>query len=72
MQVELRCQPPNSHNLNCCDVGIISAIQARQREKIAHNIDERIAATTEAYWELPSRVLNAVFLSLQSCMDSCV
>ncbi|KAG3195009.1 hypothetical protein PC128_g8828 [Phytophthora cactorum] len=67
--VELRCQPPNSPDLNCCDLGVFTAIQARQQEKTARNIDELIAATTEASWELPPRVLNAAFLSLHSCMD---
>ncbi|KAG3112003.1 hypothetical protein PI124_g8830 [Phytophthora idaei] len=72
MLVELRCQPPNSPDLNYCDLGVFTAIQARQQEKTARNIDELIAATTEAYWELPPRVLNAAFLSLQSCMDLCI
>ncbi|KAG3171843.1 hypothetical protein PI124_g4940 [Phytophthora idaei] len=72
MLAELRCQPPNSSDLNCCDLGVFTAIQARQQEKTTRNIDELIAATTEAYWELPPRVLNAAFLSLQSCMGLCI
>ncbi|KAG2786306.1 hypothetical protein PC129_g1566 [Phytophthora cactorum] len=72
MLVELWCQPPNSPDLNYCDLGVFTATLARQQEKTARNIDELIAATTEAYWELPPRVLNAAFLSLQSCMDLCI
>ncbi|GMF18945.1 unnamed protein product [Phytophthora fragariaefolia] len=56
LDVVLRCQPPNSPDLNCCDLGIFTVIQAQQREITARNIDELVAAVDKAYWEFPHRV----------------
>ncbi|KAG2774089.1 hypothetical protein PC129_g11839 [Phytophthora cactorum] len=62
--IRLRNQPSNSPDLNCNDLGLFSAIQARQRKKNSRTIDELIAAVTEAYWELPAR--------MQGSMDDCI
>ncbi|KAG6950242.1 hypothetical protein JG687_00014379, partial [Phytophthora cactorum] len=52
--------------------GVFNAIQARQQQRSARNVEELIRATTEAYWELPDETLNKVFLSLQCAMESCI
>jgi hypothetical protein len=70
--IGLRLQPPNSPDLNCCDLGLFTAVQARQRLRQTRTIDELIAATEAAYWELPPATINATFLSLQCAMDSCI
>ncbi|KAG6961151.1 hypothetical protein JG688_00009249 [Phytophthora aleatoria] len=70
--IRLHNQPPNNPDLNCNDLGLFSAIQARQRKKTREQIDELIAAVTEAYWELPARTVNSTFLSLQGSMDDCI
>ncbi|KAG3182273.1 hypothetical protein PC128_g14738 [Phytophthora cactorum] len=70
--IRLCNQPLNSPDLNCTDLGLFSAIQARQRKKNARTIDEFIAAVTEVYWELPARTINSTFLSLQGSMDDCI
>ncbi|GMF46400.1 unnamed protein product [Phytophthora lilii] len=63
-------QPPNSPDLNCLDLGLFNAIQARLRTP--RNIDQLIEAVSDSYWELPPAIINAAFLSLQGSMDLCI
>ncbi|GMF55195.1 unnamed protein product [Phytophthora fragariaefolia] len=70
--VELRCQPPNSPDLNVLDLGLFTAIQARQRLKNPRIIDELIESITESYWELPPETINSAFLRLQDAMVQCI
>ncbi|GMF51265.1 unnamed protein product [Phytophthora fragariaefolia] len=63
-------QPPNSPDLNYYDLGLFSAVQARQRQ--TRTIDELIEATESSFWELPPSTVNAAFLSLQCSMDGCI
>ncbi|KAG6616731.1 uncharacterized protein IUM83_17992 [Phytophthora cinnamomi] len=72
LDIELCCQPPNSPDLNCLDLGLFAAIQARQRLRTPRSFDELIDAVTAAYWELPPSPINAAFLSLQGSMDLCI
>ncbi|GMF25502.1 unnamed protein product [Phytophthora lilii] len=72
LSVELCCQPPNSPDLNCLDLDLFNAIQARQRLRMPRNIDQLIEAVSDSYWELPPAIINAAFLSLQGSMDSCI
>ncbi|KAE9265608.1 hypothetical protein PR003_g32404, partial [Phytophthora rubi] len=53
LNVVLKFQPPNSPDLNCLDLGAFHAIQARQQLRSPRTLAELVAATTEAYWELP-------------------
>ncbi|KAG6975942.1 hypothetical protein JG688_00001852 [Phytophthora aleatoria] len=64
MNVSLKFQPPNSPDMNCLDLGVFNAIQARQQQRSARNVEELIRATTEAYWELPDET--------QCAMESCI
>ncbi|KAG3008451.1 hypothetical protein PC121_g3250 [Phytophthora cactorum] len=64
LSIELFCQPPNSPDLNCLDLGLFSAIQARQRLRTPRSIEELVEAVKAAYWELPPSTINAAFLSL--------
>ncbi|KAG2940724.1 hypothetical protein PC115_g2407 [Phytophthora cactorum] len=64
LSIELCCQPPNSPDLNCLDLGLFSAIQARQRLRTPRSIEELVEAVKAAYWELPPSTINAAFLSL--------
>ncbi|KAL4171257.1 hypothetical protein KRP22_009353 [Phytophthora ramorum] len=58
--------------MNCLDIGVFNAIQARQQLRSARTVEELVNATTEAYWELPEEALNNIFLSLQCAMESCI
>ncbi|OWZ20461.1 hypothetical protein PHMEG_0005132 [Phytophthora megakarya] len=64
LNVRLRFQPPNSPDMNCCDLGIFNAIQARQQQRLVTNVAELAKAATDAYWELPDEMLNSIFLTL--------
>lgn len=46
--IALHFQPPNSSDLNCCNLRIFIAIEARQRLRQTKTIDELIAATEAA------------------------
>jgi hypothetical protein len=72
LDVQLRCQPPNSPDLNCLNLSLFTAIQARQRLRALRTLDELIGAVTDVYWELPPATINKAFLSLQGSMDSCI
>ncbi|KAG1708765.1 hypothetical protein DVH05_028667 [Phytophthora capsici] len=72
LDVELCCQLPNSPDLNRLDLGLFTAIQARQRQRTSRSIDELVDAVSAAYWELPPSTINATFLSLQGSMDLCI
>ncbi|KAJ8530483.1 hypothetical protein ON010_g14429 [Phytophthora cinnamomi] len=48
LDIELCCQPPNSPDLNCFDLGLFAAIQARQRLRTPRSFDEVIDAVTAA------------------------
>ncbi|KAG6592671.1 Transposase, Tc1-like protein [Phytophthora cinnamomi] len=71
LDIELCCQPPNSPDLNCLDLGLFAVIQARQHLRTPRSFDELIDAVTAVYWELPPSTINAA-LSLQGSMDLCI
>ncbi|KAG2799716.1 hypothetical protein PC116_g11794 [Phytophthora cactorum] len=71
-RVELVFQPPNSPDLNMLDLGLFTAIQARQRLRMTRDLDELIAAVEASYWELLPATINACFLTLQATMDKCI
>lgn len=66
--IRLRCQPPNSPDMNVLDLGLFNAIQALQHQNAPKNIDELIHAVNNAFAELDLKRLNYVFLTLQQCM----
>ncbi|KAG6950555.1 hypothetical protein JG688_00014106 [Phytophthora aleatoria] len=69
---KLLCQPSNSPDLNVLDLGLFNSIQVIQKKKSTRRIDELIEAVTDAFWEAPTRTVNAAFLSLQYSMDECI
>ncbi|KAG3237537.1 hypothetical protein PI124_g17476 [Phytophthora idaei] len=71
-RVELVFQPPNSPDLNVLDLGLFTAIQARQRLRMTRDLDELIAAVEASYWELPPATINACLLTLEATMDKCI
>ncbi|ETP31110.1 hypothetical protein F442_20003 [Phytophthora nicotianae P10297] len=50
LHVPLRCQPPNSPDLNCLGLSLFSAIQARQQLLSPKKIDELLDAVTDSSW----------------------
>ena len=54
--------------MNVLDLGLSTAIQARQYKKHPVIIDERITTIDESYGKLTARTINDVFLPLQVCI----
>ena len=60
-------QPANSPDTNILDLGFFNSIQSLQDRTTPKNIDEIVAAVKAAWDGQSSKVLNRVWLSLQSC-----
>ncbi|KAL6508986.1 hypothetical protein OROHE_021545 [Orobanche hederae] len=68
LNVQIRCQPPNSPDLNVLDLGFFSAIQSLQQKEPTRTVDELISAVEKAFDMFSSTKANRVFLTLQLCM----
>jgi hypothetical protein len=66
--IRLRCQPPNSPDLNVLDLGFFNAIQSLKNQLAVRDIDTLIDATVTAFYQIDREKLNRVFLTLQQCM----
>ena len=62
-------QPANSPDTNILDLGFFNSIQSLQDRTTPKNIDEMVAAVKAAWDGQSSKVLNRVWLSLQSCLQ---
>ncbi|KAL6563295.1 hypothetical protein OROHE_005882 [Orobanche hederae] len=67
--IQLRCQPPNSPDLNVLDLGFFRAIDSLKDQKASRNLKELLGHVQEAYDELHAQTLNKVWLSLQCVMQ---
>ena len=68
--IVLKCQPPNSPDLNVLDLGYFASIQSIQYQCSPANIDELIQCVEEAYWSQPTVTTEKIFLSYQMAMES--
>ncbi|XP_074373603.1 uncharacterized protein LOC141713943 [Apium graveolens] len=68
LNVQLRCQPPNSPDLNILDLGFFNAIQSLQWKEPAKTVNDLVSAVQKAYDMFPSKKANHIFLTLQQCM----
>lgn len=66
--IRLRCQPPNSPDMNVLDLGFFNAIQSLQHQSAPKNVDELIVIVEKAFHDLDVSKLNYVFLTWQQCM----
>ena len=71
-KISIRCQPPNSPDLNVLDLGYFNSIQSLQHKKVPRTIDDLVSAVNESFLELTSESLQNVFLSLQMAMDEII
>lgn len=67
--IRLKCQPPNSPDLNILDLGFFSAIQTLQHQVCPRTIEELVSAVENSFDEYPTNLVNRIFLTLQSCMQ---
>ena len=66
--IRLRCQPPNSPDMNVLDLGYFRSMEALQQKDPNSNIDGLIKAAQSAFEDLDARTLNKTFLSFQERM----
>ncbi|KAF0682834.1 Aste57867_25133 [Aphanomyces stellatus] len=64
----VRCQPPNSPDLNVLYLGFFASIQSLQYKLVSRTLDDVIRATHAAFDLAGSEALAKVFLSLQAVM----
>ncbi|VFQ87485.1 unnamed protein product [Cuscuta campestris] len=67
--ISIKCQPPNSPDLNVLDLGFFASIDSLKNQKAPRNINELINAVQSAFEELTPQKLNKVFLTLQCVME---
>ena len=67
-RIRLQPQPPNSPDMNVCDLGFFHSIQSKQHENSSNSIQELRDAVIKAFWEMPPYFLLKVWISLQQCM----
>jgi hypothetical protein len=68
--IRMRCQPPNSPDLNVLDLGYFRSIQALQYRKDCRGVEDLVGAVNDAFQEMAEDTLNKIFLTLQTCMES--
>ncbi|KAF0683218.1 hypothetical protein As57867_024640, partial [Aphanomyces stellatus] len=64
----VRCQPPQSPDLNVLDLGLFASIQALQLKLFCRTVDDVIRATLAAFERSGGETLTKVFLTLQAVM----
>ncbi|ETV76562.1 hypothetical protein H257_09561 [Aphanomyces astaci] len=64
----VRCQPPNSPDLNVLDLGFFASIQTLQYKLVSRSLGHVVHATYAAFELSDGDTLEKVFLSLQAVM----
>ena len=62
-------QPANSPDYNVLDLGFFNAVQSLQYKTVINSVNDLIKATTTAFGELESRVLDNTWISFQKAME---
>lgn len=68
--IRLKSQPANSPDFNVLELGFFHSIRSLEHQKDIKNIDDLVAATEKAFYELSPQTLNMTFLSYQHAMMS--
>ncbi|WOG92956.1 hypothetical protein DCAR_0312234 [Daucus carota subsp. sativus] len=66
--IYVRCQPPNSPDLNVLDLGFFNAIQSLRYKESPKTVDELVSAVEKAYEDFSPISSNHIFLTLQQVM----
>ncbi|KAF0703711.1 hypothetical protein AaE_015265 [Aphanomyces astaci] len=66
--MSLKCQPPNSPDLNVLDLGFFRAIQSLQQTHHSNTYQEIVDATNKAWDDVDPWSLERNFLTLQCCL----
>jgi len=68
-KVEFYTQPPNSPDLNVCDLGLFAALQAAYYDHAPKNAIELIQMVQRTYQDYDYRKINRIFITLQSVFN---
>lgn len=66
--IQLKCQPPNSPDLNILDLGFFNAIQSLKHKEAPKTVDDLVRAVENAFENFSPIKSNMIFLTLQQCM----
>lgn len=64
-RIAVRCQPPQSPDLNVLDLGFFASIQAEHFQQRMGSIEEMVDQVREAFYSMPSETLDNTFITLQ-------
>eukprot|EP00171_Calliarthron_tuberculosum_P001066 IDg1066t1 len=67
--IRLKCQPPNSPDLNALDLGFFNSIQSLQDQTVANSVEELLTAVEAAYVEMPRTKVTDTFQTLQKVFE---
>ncbi|KAF0703981.1 hypothetical protein AaE_015163 [Aphanomyces astaci] len=67
--IRLTAQPAQSPDFNVLALGFFNAIQGLQHQTSARTIDDLIKSVQDAFTDLPWRVLDKTFMTLQKVME---
>jgi hypothetical protein len=71
-KVSFYTQPPNSPDLNICDLGLFAALQAAYYDKAPRNEVELITMVEQTYNDYPANMINRLFVTLQTVFNSII
>ncbi|ETL99801.1 hypothetical protein L917_03394 [Phytophthora nicotianae] len=67
--IRMRCQPPNSPDLNVLDLGYFRSIQSLQYQTECRGVEALLDAVNSAFSAMKADTLNKIFMTLQTCME---
>ncbi len=67
--IMIRCQPPNSPDLNVLDLGYFRAVQSLQYQMDCRSLEDLLKAVNSAFESHDYEKLNDIFLTLQKVME---
>jgi hypothetical protein len=68
-KISIYTQPPNSPDLNICDLGLFNALQAAYYDHAPKNEVELITLVEQTYADYPHQQINRLFVTLQSIFN---
>ncbi len=68
--IRLRCQPPNSPDLNVLDLGYLNALQSMQLKEKMKTTEELVKTVIDTYNNMNMETLDDIFVTLQKFMEA--
>jgi hypothetical protein len=71
-KISLFEQPPNSPDLNHCDLGFFNAMEKQYNQQCPRNFDDILRLVNKSYWEYPHHKINRLWLTRQQVMNEII